>query len=159
VPVDASDRSVSTTRAGYFEKNVYNAYSVNNITAKKGSDGAVAIQFGGCDGKIPNCLPITPGWNYTVRLYRPRPEILNDEVALPRSTAGGMNMSRVRHSADTASVAGGRCARMNTRPRLLDARVLVAGLRGRSGIAGPIGHVAFRAGSERERQAAGSEEP
>ena len=27
---------------------------------------------GGCDGKIANCLPITPGWNYWVRLYRPR---------------------------------------------------------------------------------------
>jgi hypothetical protein len=25
----------------------------------------------------PNCLPIMPGWNYTVRLYRPRAEILN----------------------------------------------------------------------------------
>jgi hypothetical protein len=24
------------------------------------------------DGKITNCLPIMPGWNYTVRLYRPR---------------------------------------------------------------------------------------
>ena len=84
-----SGRSVSTTRAGYFEKNVYNAYSVNNITAKKGSDGAVAIQFGGCDGKIPNCLPITPGWNYTVRLYRPRPEILNDEWHFPEARPAG----------------------------------------------------------------------
>ena len=34
------------------------------------------VQFGGCDGKIPNCLPIVHGWNYIVRLYRPRAEIL-----------------------------------------------------------------------------------
>jgi hypothetical protein len=31
-------------------------------------DGSVAIQFGGCDGTIPNCLPIMKGWIYTVRL-------------------------------------------------------------------------------------------
>jgi hypothetical protein len=36
----------------------YSAYSLTNITAKKASDGSVGIQFGGCDGKIPNCLPI-----------------------------------------------------------------------------------------------------
>ena len=83
VPVDAF-WSVSVYNAeGCFEKNPYNAYSVNNITAKKGPDGTVTIQFGGCDGKIPNCLPIMLGWNYTVRLYRPRPEILNGKWHFP----------------------------------------------------------------------------
>jgi hypothetical protein len=53
---------------GYYQKNEYNAYALNNLTAKKGDDGSIAIQFGGCDGKIVNCLPIVPGWNYTVRL-------------------------------------------------------------------------------------------
>jgi hypothetical protein len=70
--------SVSLYNAqGYYQKNPYNAYTVNNITANKSPDGSVAIQFGGCDGKIPNCVPIMNGWNYTVRLYRPRAEILN----------------------------------------------------------------------------------
>ena len=41
------------------------------------------IQFGGCDGKIPNCIPIVKGWNYAVRLYRPRAEILNGEWKFP----------------------------------------------------------------------------
>ena len=50
---------------------------------KKNADGSIAIQFGGCDGKIPNCLPITKGWNYTVRLYRPRAEILNGKWKFP----------------------------------------------------------------------------
>lgn len=68
---------------GYFQKNDYNAYSLNNITAKKSADGAVDIQFGGCDGKVPNCLPVTKGWNYTVRLYRPRAEILNGRWTFP----------------------------------------------------------------------------
>jgi hypothetical protein len=68
---------------GYYEKNPYNAYSINNITAKKEPDGAINIQFGGCDGKIPNCLPIMNGWNYTVRLYRPKPEILSGKWTFP----------------------------------------------------------------------------
>jgi hypothetical protein len=84
VPVD-SFWSVSVYNAeGYFEKNPYNAYSLNNLTAKKGADGTIAIQFGGCDGKIANCLPTMPGWNYTVRLYRPRAEILNGKWSFPK---------------------------------------------------------------------------
>lgn len=83
VPVEAF-WSVSVYNAqGYFEKNPYNAYSLNSITAKKNADGSVTVQFGGCDGKIPNCLPIMKGWNYTVRLYRPRPEILNGKWKFP----------------------------------------------------------------------------
>ena len=83
VPVDAF-WSVSVYNAdGYFEKNPYDAYSLNSITAKKNADGSIAIQFGGCDGKIPNCIPIVKGWNYTVRLYRPRPEILNGTWKFP----------------------------------------------------------------------------
>jgi hypothetical protein len=50
---------------------------VNSLTAKKNADGSVAVQFGGCDGQIPNCLPTTPGWNYMVRLFHPRAEVLN----------------------------------------------------------------------------------
>lgn len=87
VPVDAF-WSVSVYDAqGYYEKNPQNAYSLNGVTAKKDSDGSVAIQFGGCDGKIPNCLPIMKGWNYTVRLYRPRAEILNGKWKFPEPQA------------------------------------------------------------------------
>ena len=77
VPVDGFWSISLYNAGGYFQKNEQNAYSINNITAKKESDGSVTVQFGGCDGKISNCLPIMPGWNYTVRLYRPRAEILN----------------------------------------------------------------------------------
>jgi hypothetical protein len=85
VPVDAF-WSVSVYNAdGYYEKNPYDAYTVNNLTAKRGADGVIAIQFGGCDGKIPNCLPVTKGWNYTVRLYRPRAEILNGIWTFPEA--------------------------------------------------------------------------
>jgi hypothetical protein len=83
VPVDAF-WSVSVYNAeGYFQKNDFNAYSLNNITAKRSGDDTIAIQFGGCDGRIANCLPIVNGWNYTVRLYRPRAEILNGSWKFP----------------------------------------------------------------------------
>jgi hypothetical protein len=69
--------------AGYYEKNPQNAYTLNNLTAQKSGDGSIAIQFGGCDGKVPTCLPVVKGWNYTVRLYRPRAEILNGKWKFP----------------------------------------------------------------------------
>jgi hypothetical protein len=76
--------SVSVYNAeGYYEKNPYDAYTLNNLTAKRSDDGSIAIQFGGCDGKIPNCLPVVKGWNYTVRLYRPRAEILSGKWKFP----------------------------------------------------------------------------
>ena len=76
--------SISVYNAdGNFQKNAYDAYSLNNITARKSADGSVAVQFGGCDGKIPNCLPTMPGWNYMVRFYRPRSEILNGSWKFP----------------------------------------------------------------------------
>ena len=43
---------------------------------RKAPMGSVAIQVGGCGGKTPDCLPITPRRNYIVRLSRPRAEIL-----------------------------------------------------------------------------------
>lgn len=85
VPVDGFWSISLYNEKGYFQPNPYNAYSVNNITGKKDSDGAVTIQFGGCDGKTPNCLPIMPGWNYLVRLYRPRPEVLNGTFKFPEA--------------------------------------------------------------------------
>ena len=85
VPVDGF-WSISLYNAeGYYEKNLYNAYTLNNITAQKERDGSIAIRFGGCDGKTPNCLPIMKGWNYMVRLYRPRMEILNGTWKFPEA--------------------------------------------------------------------------
>ncbi|WIE50980.1 DUF1254 domain-containing protein [Pseudomonas sp. GM17] len=84
VPVN-SFWSVSVYNAdGYFQKNPYDIYSLNNLTAKKSDDGSIVIQFGGCDAKITNCLPVMPGWNYTVRLYQPSNEILNGQWRFPQ---------------------------------------------------------------------------
>ena len=85
VPVDGF-WSISVYNAkGYFEPNPENAYSLNNITAKKDQDGSITIQFGGCDGKTANCLPTTNGWNYLVRLYRPREQVLNGTWKFPEA--------------------------------------------------------------------------
>jgi hypothetical protein len=85
VPVDGFWSITVYNAKGYTEPNKYDAYSLNNITAAKDQDGSVAVQFGGCDGKTLNCLPIMPGWNYLVRLYRPHPEILNGTWVFPEA--------------------------------------------------------------------------
>src|SRR6266403_649840 len=83
IPVDAFWSLTVYNSEGYLHPNPYNAYSLNSLTAKKSPDGAINIQFGGCDGKIPNCLPITKEWNYTVRLFHPRAEILDGTWKFP----------------------------------------------------------------------------
>jgi hypothetical protein len=83
VPVDGFWSVSAYNAEGYCQANPLNAYSLNNIAAKKNDNGSITIQFGGCDRKVPNCLPIVKGWNYMVRLYRPRPEILNGKWTFP----------------------------------------------------------------------------
>ncbi len=81
VPVDGFWSVTVYNKDGFFTANEENAYSLNNITAVKDADGSTTIQFGGTGAA--NVLPITPGWNYTVRLYRPRPEILDGSWTFP----------------------------------------------------------------------------
>jgi hypothetical protein len=87
VPVDGFWSISLYDAEGRFKKNQYDAYSVNNLTGKKRADGSIAVQFGGCDGRIANCLPTMPGWNYMVRLYRPRAEIISGTWKFPDAQA------------------------------------------------------------------------
>ncbi|TXF96043.1 DUF1254 domain-containing protein [Massilia arenae] len=88
VPVDGF-WSISVYNArGYFEPNARDAYTVNGYTARRDMDGTVLVQFGGCGNgddhaSAVNCLPVMPGWNYTVRLYRPRAELVSGEWTFP----------------------------------------------------------------------------
>lgn len=83
VPVDAFWSVTVYTADGFFRPNDLNAYSINSVTGKKGADSAITIQFGDCSKETPNCLPVTQGWNYLVRLYRPRQELLNGTWSFP----------------------------------------------------------------------------
>ena len=83
VPVDGFWSISVYNAAGFFESNERNAYSINNITAAPNDDGSITVNFGGCADDRPNCLPIVDGWNYAVRLYRPRPEILDGSWSFP----------------------------------------------------------------------------
>jgi len=85
VPVDGFWSITVYNAKGYLEANPQKAYSLNNLTAKKSPDGSIEVQFGGCDGKVPNCLPIMQGWNYWVRLYRPRAEVLEGQWKFPEA--------------------------------------------------------------------------
>ena len=83
VPVDGF-WSISVYNAdGFFVPNDRNAYSINNLTAVPDPVGAISVHFGGCADNRLNCLPIMDGWNYTVRLYRPRAEILDGSWTFP----------------------------------------------------------------------------
>lgn len=85
VPVDGF-WSISVYNAkGYFEKNDLALYSLSNLSAAANRDGSYTIQFGGCRRRESNCLPINPGWNYTVRLYRPRAPILDGSWKFPQA--------------------------------------------------------------------------
>lgn len=84
VPVDAF-WSVSVYNAqGYFEPNAENRYTVNSVTGVRDEDGAITVRFtpqGEATG--PNSIPLPEGWNYLVRLYRPRPEFLDGSWQVP----------------------------------------------------------------------------
>ena len=71
VPGDAFWSITVYNAKGFMQENDTNRYSFNNITAQPNADGSYTIHFGAGADAINN-LPITEGWNYIVRLYRPR---------------------------------------------------------------------------------------
>lgn len=86
VPVDAF-WSISVYNAdGFFEPNPSGMYSVNSLTAVRDPDGSITVRFGDHGPDAPNAIPITEGWNYAVRLYQPRPEIIDGTWTFPTIT-------------------------------------------------------------------------
>jgi hypothetical protein len=82
VPVDAFWSISVYNAAGFFEPNASGVYSVNSVTGIRDDDGSITVRFGD-HGDAPNTIPITDGWNYLVRLYRPRREILDGTWTFP----------------------------------------------------------------------------
>ena len=87
VPVDAFWSVTFSTARGSTERTPLGPSTASSVTAARWVDGAVAVQFGACDGAVPNCLPVSPGWNYMLRLYRPRAEVLDGRWVPPAATA------------------------------------------------------------------------
>lgn len=85
VPVDGFWSVSVYNKDGFFEKNAKNAYTINNVTAKPNADGSVTIHFGGDDENALNYIPITPGWNYLFRMYRPRKAVLDGSWRPPEA--------------------------------------------------------------------------
>ncbi len=83
VPIDAFWSVTVYNADGFIDENPLGVYSFNNVTATPNDDGSITIHFGDCDDGRVNCLPISEGWNYAVRMYAPRPEILDGSWTFP----------------------------------------------------------------------------
>ena len=83
VPVDAFWSISLYNAAGFFEESNEGRCSINQLTARKETDGSVVVHLGACSDGRPNCLRLMDGWNYTVRLYQPRPEVLDGTWTFP----------------------------------------------------------------------------
>lgn len=83
VPVESFWSISVYDKDGYYAPNARNAYSINSLTGTKDEAGNITVRFGGCTDETANCLPVTPGWNYMVRLYRPQPTLLDGSWSFP----------------------------------------------------------------------------
>jgi hypothetical protein len=91
VPVEAF-WSVSVYNArGFFEPNARDLYSVNSVTGDRNDDGSTTVRFvASADGDVPpNAIVAPEGWNYLIRLYRPRAAIIDGGWTPPPLTPCG----------------------------------------------------------------------
>ena len=83
VPVDGFWSLAIYNQAGFFEANPYDRFNINSITARPGDDGTVTIDLAPTDDGYMNHLYVMDGWNYALRLYRPRRAVLDGTWAPP----------------------------------------------------------------------------
>jgi len=83
VPVDAFWSVTVYNADGFLEPNQQGVYGVNSVTGVENADGTMTIPLGPGPSDVPNFVPITDGWNYIVRLYRPRASIREGTWTFP----------------------------------------------------------------------------
>ena len=83
VPVDAFWSIIVYDEKGFIPENEMRSYSFNNVTAVPNEDGSITINFGGCEDGRANCIPVSEGWNYLVRMYEPREAVSNGIYEFP----------------------------------------------------------------------------
>lgn len=85
VPVDAF-WSVSVYNArGFFEPNAAGTYTANSVTGTANPDGSITVHFvsGEDSGDLPNAIFTPDDWNLLIRLYLPRPDVLDGSWSPP----------------------------------------------------------------------------
>jgi len=83
VPVDGFASITVYNKKGFMEPNDLGINSINNLTAVADPNGGATIHFGGCDDGRVNCIPISDGWNYIVRLYQPQQAFFDKTWVFP----------------------------------------------------------------------------
>jgi len=88
VPVEAFWSVSIYNERGFFEPNEKSLYTVNSVTGERDADGSVTVRLvASAAGDTPANAIVTPqGWNYLIRLYRPRAEIFNGGWTPPALT-------------------------------------------------------------------------
>lgn len=72
VPADAFWSLSVYNAAGYYEPGPEQLTNVNSVFAVKGDDGTTTIHLGDWGDDVPNRVDLPEGWNFLIRLYRPR---------------------------------------------------------------------------------------
>ena len=63
--------------------NQWNAYNLNSVTAVPEDDGTVVLNIASEPDGLANFLYAEEGWTYGLRLYKPRPSVLDGTWTAP----------------------------------------------------------------------------
>jgi hypothetical protein len=77
VPVDAFWSLTVYNRDGYLEPNPYDSFSRNSATSRAEAEGSVVVNLASEPDGLTNHLYVMDGWNYVIRLYKPRQAVLD----------------------------------------------------------------------------------
>jgi len=89
VPVDGFWSVTIYNRDGYLEPNPYDSYNLNGVTAEAEPDGTVVLNLSPEGDGLKNHLYIMDGWNYALRLYKPRQAVIDKTWTPPVPTPVG----------------------------------------------------------------------